>query len=100
MPHALKSVGQLAPGIGSAVAGLLHVEPPSVLRQIPPLFVVWLSAQAVVITTWSFPGANLTSDMRNGCKPSRCDHVLPESVVFHSPPLSLAAIATAALLGL
>src|SRR6266436_7695311 len=85
---------------GFDVAGFCQVTPPSTLRQIPPPFVVRLSAQADATTICELLGANLTSDMRKGGNESMCDQVAPESVVRKRPPLSLAAMAVAVLAGL
>jgi hypothetical protein len=96
----LKRELQNALGAGSAVGGFCQLAPPSVLRQIPPPFTVRLSPQAEAITICALPGSNFTSDIRNGCNESICVQVAPEFAVLNSPPLSLAAIATAELDGL
>src|SRR6266511_6064176 len=62
IPQVLKREVQ----VGSAVGGFCQLAPPSVLRQIPPPFVVRLSPQAEARTSCASSGSNLTSDIRKG----------------------------------
>src|ERR1700746_3151427 len=55
---------------GFDVAGFCQVSPPATRSQIPPPFVVRLSAHADAMTICELLGANLTSDMRKGGRES------------------------------
>jgi hypothetical protein len=65
----------------------------------PPGFCVSLVAQLVATTTLRLLGANFTSDIWNAGMPSRWVQLAPLSVVLNKPPLSVAAIAVAAVVG-
>src|SRR4051812_32408063 len=87
MPH------PLVPGVPHRPApACAHVVPPSVERQMPPGACVSPLANVVAITTLTLFGANFTSAIRNGLRPSRWAHVVPPSAVRNNPPLSDAAM--------
>src|SRR5487761_1316659 len=82
-----------------ADAGCCQVVPPSTLRQIPPGACESEVCQVVASTMLELPGANRTSAIRKGRRPSRWLQPAPPLVVRQSPPLSVATIAVLEELG-